>query len=337
MDRPAAVTPPAEFVGLDMGTTNTRAWRVEGGRIAARAHAAVGIRDAAVAGTDEVLRSTLADLVRQLASPAHLGGPAVAVAAGMITSEQGLCAVPHVPAPAGVEELAAGARWLRLAAGDGVDLLLVPGVRTGPPRVAPGSIAEADVMRGEEMLFVGLAGQGKLRPGEVVLNLGSHWKVVEGDAGGRIVGSRTFLTGELLHAAQTRTVLAASVPHGRPEELDLAWARMGADEARRSGLDRALFCVRLLDQRAESTAQERMAFLAGVVAGAVLPDLLRHVGAEREVVITGGGGVAPVVRDLLEAAGRRVRILDGDAVEAATVAGLATIAAAVGRAGPPRR
>ena len=92
---------PACFIGLDMGTTNTRAWLVVDGRIAATARASVGIRDAAVAGSAALLHSTVARLVLDLGSEAPPGtAPRCIVAAGMITSAQGLAEVPHVAAPA---------------------------------------------------------------------------------------------------------------------------------------------------------------------------------------------------------------------------------------------
>ena len=313
-----------------MGTTNTRAWLVREGAVAARAGAPVGIRDAAVAGSADLLRSTVLTLVGELTRDAARELPPL-VAAGMITSAQGLEEVPHLPAPAGVRELAGGVRRHPLGGPDDPDLLLIPGVRTGPARVDAAAIGTTDVMRGEETLFVGLQAAGLLREGETLLNLGSHWKMVWADGSGRVAGSRTFLTGELMHVAQSRTVLAASVPQGRPEGLDPAWVRLGAVEAGTSGLDRALFCVRLLQQRCEATASERHAYLVGAFLGGVLPHLLALVVAGSAVAVAGGAAVAGIVADALRADGRAVRVLEEEQVEAGMVRGLgAVLAAALG-------
>jgi 2-keto-3-deoxy-galactonokinase len=45
------------FVGIDTGTTNTRAWLVDGDRILARREAAAGARDTARDGHDRKLRA----------------------------------------------------------------------------------------------------------------------------------------------------------------------------------------------------------------------------------------------------------------------------------------
>jgi 2-dehydro-3-deoxygalactonokinase len=331
------VPTPASFVGLDMGTTNTRAWRVEGGRIVARASAAVGIRDAAVAGSRQVIRSGIATLLYELgvAAPADPTDPPVVVAAGMITSNLGLAEVPHVAAPAGLRELAAGVRRYPLPELEGLELHLIPGVRTGHVSLPLGRVGEADVMRGEETLCMGLVQSGFLAPGGTLLNLGSHWKVVRIDDSGRIGSSHTSLSGELLHAAQTRTILAGSVPPDRPGTLDAGWAAAGRREARRSGLSRALFCVRLLEQRTECSPAERLAYLAGAFVEAELDPLLRSLPSEGTVLLAGGGGVAAVAVAALTEAGREVRMLDPLEVEEAMVRGLWTVAAAAGAGSAP--
>src|SRR5690606_9677254 len=245
----------ASFIGVDMGTTNTRVWRIVDGRIVQRVQAGVGIRDSAVAGRPEVLCEVLRRLLQQLdaAAGAEAAPPPVAlVAAGMITSDHGLLEVPHLPAPAGLLELSAAVRVCNMPELCALTVHLVPGVRTGEPLVARERVGQTDIMRGEETLCVGLHAAGILPAGGSLLNLGSHWKVIHLDSAGRVARSATALTGELLHAAQTQTLLAGSVPSERPERLHPDWVEVGRREARGSGLERALCCVRRVDQRADS-------------------------------------------------------------------------------------
>src|SRR5260221_8523220 len=149
----------ATLLCVDSGTTNTRAWLVAGDRILARREAARGARDSARDGHHRALRGALRDLIAGLRAtcdghdvlpPRHIA------AAGMVTSAQGLVEVPHVLAPAGIRELAAGARGTLPPDVADLPLVFVPGVRTaaiaGP---APG-IGATDVMRGEETLCIGL-------------------------------------------------------------------------------------------------------------------------------------------------------------------------------------
>ena len=327
---PGGATPRGcRFVGLDVGTTNARAWLVTGGRIVTSRRAAIGIRDAAAAGSPEVLYDPLRRLISEVraAGEGERGAPPSAVvAAGMITSGLGLAEVPHSEAPAAIEDLVRGAVCLRDQQVTELPLFLIPGVRSGADRLPPERIAEADVMRGEETLCLGLLERGLLAPAGTVVNLGSHWKTISIDASGRIAGSTTTLTGELLHVAQTRTVLAGSVPDGRPGRLDPAWVEAGAAEAARSSLERALFCVRLLEQRSAGTAEQRLSFLVGCFLGGAIEGWLRIVPPGGEVVVTGGGAIGEYTARRLREAGRRARHLTGDGVDAAMVAGLHVLA-----------
>ena len=155
------------------------------------------------------------------------------VAAGMITSPLGLVEVPHVRAPAGKSELAARVERHQFFDVTDLPVWLVPGVRTGNAQHELKDVGETDVMRGEETLCVGLLALGLLRPGAKLLNLGTHWKAILLDLKGDIASSITSMGGELLHVAQTETILAGAVPPGRPELLDGEWADAGMSEQRR--------------------------------------------------------------------------------------------------------
>ncbi len=249
---------------VDGGTTQTRVWAVRDGRVVAEARATVGARDTARDGSPARLVAALRDLVGQVGKAAG-AVPAKIVAAGMITSPQGLREVPHVEAPAGAAELARGA-CLETLDGLPVPVLLVPGVRSGAARCDGDSVLGVDVMRGEEVLALGLA--PRLAGGGVFLNLGSHWKAIRIDGAGRVVGSVSTLSGELIHATATQTILASALPPGKPVVLDPTWTDAGARAFAASGLPRALYCVRLLELRSGCTPEERQAFLYGAVMAA---------------------------------------------------------------------
>ena len=315
-------------VYVDMGTTNTRVWLAHEDKVVARASATVGVRDTARDGSNARVRTALSDLIAEVRAQADRVQPSVVpwcvAAAGMITSQLGLVEVPHVEAPAGPAELAA--RVERHYFPDVTDLpvLLVPGVRSGPSRYDAETVGAADVMRGEETLCVGLVALGLLGPGGTLLNLGSHWKAIRLDAEGRIASSITSIGGELIHAAQTQTILASAVPHERPSVLDGRWVEAGMREQRRSGLGRALFCVRLLEQASESTPEERLAFLVGAFIAADLDALVagRMLTADAAVVITGGGALAAAWRHALSHISISAITLTDAEVERALLTGL---------------
>jgi 2-dehydro-3-deoxygalactonokinase len=316
---------PGCFVGIDMGTTNTRAWLLSGDRIVSRARSSVGVRDTAVSGSADAVRAAVGELVERVADTARRDEgvePDCVIAAGMITSALGLAEVPHVAAPAGAVELAAGAERHRFEELAGLDAWLLPGVRTGPLALEPAEIGTADVMRGEETLCVGLIGDGLLPAGARLLSLGSHWKSIRIDDEGRIAGSSTSLSGELLHAAQTRTILSGSVPPDRPERISEAFFRAGMAEAERTGLARALFCVRLLEQRTRSDPAERLSFLAGAFVGAELGAGASAGERGDPVVIAGGEALAGAVAAAFQARGRADAVLSAAQVESAMLRGL---------------
>ena len=130
----------------------------------------------------------------------------------MITSSLGLVEIPHLPAPAGLADLSAAIHTCRFPEITHLPILLIPGVRSGPSRCSLETIGSADMIRGEESLCMGLLASGRLKAGSKLLNLGSHWKIISIDDEGRIVASVTSLSGELIHATQTQTILASALP-----------------------------------------------------------------------------------------------------------------------------
>lgn len=317
---------------IDGGTTHTRVWAIEGQRILAYGKSMVGARDTARDGSPARLHVAVRDLLADADAEARRQlpqwQPECVLAAGMITSPLGLAEVPHIPAPAGFADLAAHTARLSLPEVTSLSLLLVPGVRCGPAEPDETSVSQVDVMRGEEVVCLGLARIGVLpAPGDM-LSVGSHWKLVGVDAGERIVSSTTTLSGELLHALRTQTVLAASVDEQLPEHLDesdLEAVRRGVAECRRAGLPRAAFCTRLLERVASSSPRTRLCFLLGVVVGETVAhwhDIL----AERTVALTGAPAICEAWLDTLSQDGCRGLILDEADTVAGFIAGMTAIA-----------
>ncbi len=313
---------PQIRVLLDIGSTNSRAWRVEAGAIVASSTRPVGVRNSASDGHSGAVRSAVAELIREVA-PSD-GKPYHIAAAGMITSAQGLLNIPHVVAPAAASDLARAAVLYEAPDLSDQPILLVPGVRTA----AEGSILETDIMRGEETLTIGLAHEGTMVAGDVLLNAGSHWKAIALGVDGRVARSRTSLGGELVHSVQTSTLLAASLPRG-PLALALTdWLDAGSAARDSEGLLRALFAVRLLDLAGASTAEQRFAWLLGACIREDVDALCKaswfKPGAR--ILISGPGAVPAAWAHLLRRQGLEPRELDSAAIERAFIGGLCHIA-----------
>lgn len=314
---------------IDGGTTHTRIWAVVGNTVIAHARIMVGARDSARDGSSRRLAEAVGDLLARVTTAATQRvadwRPDCVVATGMITSPLGLANVPHVTAPAGLTELAARTRVVRLPDVSPLPLLCVPGVRCGPAAPDEESVSRVDVMRGEEAVCIGLLRTGVLAQPGLVLSLGSHWKLVHIDDAGRITGSTTTLSGEVLHVLRAETVLSASVVADMPNRLDLAAVRMGVREQHRSGLLRAAFCTRLLDAVPTSSPSSRLAYLVGTVVGETL-DHWRTLLAKGRVALLGAPTLSNAWEDALTRAGLHSVIVDEAAAAAGIVAGLTGIA-----------
>jgi 2-dehydro-3-deoxygalactonokinase len=318
---------PDCFLVIDAGTTTSRAWLVEAGVVRASESASVGVRDTARDGHAGRLKEALHGLVAVVRGSASVP-PRLIAAAGMITSSLGLQEIIHREAPAGITEIAAGAVELNLPEISDLPIVLFPGVRSGA-WFQDADVESTDLMRGEETLCLGLAAQ---RPGQplTVLNLGSHWKAIQVNSRGQITGSWTTLSGEMLHAVMTQTILANAVPAGRPEALEESWRIRGAEMFARYGLSRTLFTVRLWEVQASDrvTAQQRLAFLVGAFAAEGLEGF-RRAGylAGGPILLIGSGGIAEAWLAMLEQAGVEAEAIDGDAVSMAFITGISQLLA----------
>jgi len=320
--KPTAAGSPPTFIAIDGGSTNTRVWLLKHGQVEARSSAMVGVRDTVREGSPAKLHATVRDLIAQVRAARPDVRPTLVAGAGMITSSLGLAEVPHVMAPAGVEDLARGARQVTVPGITDLPCWLFPGVRCRA--AVPSEVVASDVMRGEETLCVGLTALGRVALPGTILTLGSHWKLIELQRDGAIARSRTSISGELIHSVQTGTVLASSLPEGRLEKLDVPWCRRGMAEARKSGLPRALFCVRMLDLDGGSNPEQRMSFLLGAFVEAELVALLDSgpLASGKPMVVVGSGAVAEAWRMALVAQNLPAQVLAEDQAEAAFLAGL---------------
>jgi 2-dehydro-3-deoxygalactonokinase len=280
--------PAAWAVALDGGTTNTRARLLRDGQVVAVARRAVGVRDAALSAGPSPLAEALRDCLDEIAAAAAGARVERIAASGMLTAEVGLCPVPHVPAPAGRAELAAGVVVRHLPEVHQRPIAFVPGVRTLPGPGADGW-ADGDVMRGEECATLG-AWEALGRPGAgAFLWPGSHTKLVEVDATGRILRGFTTLGGELTAAVAHHTLIAASLPETWPTQPDPEALERGARVARTHGLGRAAFAVRLADLARSLEPDHRAAFWIGAATADDVDHLASHpiLAADRPVWVGG--------------------------------------------------
>ncbi len=299
---------------VDGGTTNTRAalWTTEG-ELLDRCGASVGVRDTAMDGGDnsrlcQAVRDCLAGLVER----GGIGWDQVKaiLASGMITSNVGLTEIPHLPAPAGVDELARGAVAVDLPQAAPMPIHFIPGVKNTASAIDLDNFESMDMMRGEEVEAVALIQRCRAgRPMLLVLP-GSHSKFVGVNAQGQITGCLTSITGELLSVITNDTILADAVERSFVDEAHYNREMMllGYETARRVGLGRACFSGRVMKLFA---GQDHFA-VANYLLGCVLENDLKALqgsqairpGADTHVVIAGKQPLSRAIYDLLVNSGR---------------------------------
>ena len=283
------------YIAVDWGTTNRRAWRVEGGHATDEFEDDCGITAVAAgafpAKVSEI-RTRLGDLPL--------------VMAGMIGSNRGWVEAPYISCPAGPEALAAA-------------LMEVPGERAW---IIPGlSFADgkrADVMRGEETQLFGAVAAGLCPPDALVCHPGTHnkWASLEG---GRVIRFRTVMTGELFNLLRQGSILKGWLD--RPAEPGAAFRRGVEQGLEGRALTADLFSVRAGVLLGLAETDEAASFVSGLLIGADVRTGLEEFG-RGEVVVMGRPELTSLYEAALGVAGTTSSIVDG---ETALLAGIKSI------------
>ena len=243
------------YLTIDGGTTNTRICLVEDGRVTDTLRLSVGARLAA--GNGELLKNGVRDGIRTLLERNALaeGDIRQVIASGMITCEYGLCHLPHISAPAGLRELHDSAAAVSLPEISPIPFTFIRGVKLAGERAET-----TDMMRGEETELIGLG----RREGAMYVLPGSHSKLIATDEAGRITDFTTMLTGEMLAALSSGTILKDAVSL-EGTQLDEAYLLRGCRCCRERGLNEALFKVRILKNLYGANRDQTYSFFLGAV------------------------------------------------------------------------
>jgi 2-dehydro-3-deoxygalactonokinase len=290
-----------EWVAVDWGTSNLRAWGIGGSGDVALARSSP---DGMGRLTREQYPSVLTGLLAEVHEPVDV------LICGMAGARQGWLEAPYLDAPADLSTLARGAVRPDM-----------PGDRFAPailPGVCQRDLGAEDVMRGEETQLLGLAA---LIPGFSGLAImpGTHskWALLEGTTLRRFSSA---MTGELFELLRLHSVLR----HSLGGELEGEDRDLGFDAGLAQGLDRperltaTLFKVRagaLLSDRSPAWCA---GFLSGLLIGAEIGGQRDWIGAA-EIPLIGSVGLCSLYQGALERLGARARIIDATD---ATLAGL---------------
>ncbi|MEP3275633.1 MAG: 2-dehydro-3-deoxygalactonokinase [Stappiaceae bacterium] len=176
---------------------------------------------------------------------------------GMAGSRQGWLEAPYISLPAKLSDVAC--RAVSVQTGDErLSVSILPGLCQRDP-------SSPDVIRGEETQLLGLANAMPNFSGQVCLP-GTHSKWVELDQG-KILSSKTYMTGELYKLLSTQSILRHSVGGST------SWSETGfAEGVRKGSFDNHSFAADLFPIRAHgllfgADADRAAAYLSGLVIG----------------------------------------------------------------------
>jgi len=285
----------ADWIAVDWGTSNLRAWAMAGGRPVAEAQADHGMGVL----QPHQFEPALLDLL----TPWLDTGLITVVACGMVGARQGWTEAPYTPVPCAP---LSGRLKAPPATDPRLDVRIIPGLsQVRPP----------DVMRGEETQIAGYLASDPGFDGVLCLP-GTHTKWAQISAG-EVVSFRTFMTGEIFALLAGQSVLRHFVGEG--------WDEAAFTEAASDALSRPeALAARLFSLRAESLIADlspaaARARLSGLLIGAELA-AARPYWLGQRVALIGAPGLSETYGAALAAQGLLAETADATR---ATLAGLA--------------
>lgn len=256
------------IITIDSGTTNTRVRVWLNQKVIAETSQPVGVRDTAITGSKNKLLQAVKHAFDEALSVANIVDEAnlLILASGMITSNMGLCEIPHLSAPISLPELAKGLVKKQLPEITSTPIWFIPGIKNSVGDGIDINTCEVmDMMRGEEVETVGILSLIATQNSALIVLPGSHSKFVKVDDQQNITACTTTIAGELLDVITGQTIIANSLNHQFASELDGDYLLKGAKYCQQVGLARSCFLIRIQDLFTQTSINQRANFLLGAV------------------------------------------------------------------------
>jgi 2-dehydro-3-deoxygalactonokinase len=273
------------FIAVDWGTTNRRAYLIDGsGQCTNEFEDRKGVLSVAAGAFPDAVSE-----IRQ-----RLGDKPLLLA-GMVGSNRGWKEARYVPCPAGLDDLAAALVWA------GEREAIVPGVSYLKNE-------RADVMRGEEVQLLGAIAGGSLDPDGLVCHPGTHnkWATLRE---GKISEFRTVMTGELFSLLKDHSILSDLLQS--PVELNESFRAAARHAITHEALPADLFSVRSRVLLGQARKEDAASYASGLLIGAdVRVGLSYPTGAN--IAVIGRPELTCLYATAIAEAGRTAVELDGE-------------------------
>lgn len=302
------------YITIDGGTSSTRINLFTDGEFIDAVKLNIGVRYS-IDNRDEYvgsIKSAVGDIILRN----NAGNIERILASGMITSEFGLCNLPHINTPAGIKEFHNAMYETTLKEISDIPIVFMRGVK-----IDSEDINLFDMMRGEETELMGIM---KEDCGECVYILpGSHSKSIKTDNKGRIVSFSTMLTGEMIAALSQDTILKDAVDLSTAK-INREYLLKGYSYAKSEGINKALFKVRILKNAFEGSKEEVYSFFMGIILCDEILNIIKD--ASDTVVLGGKSQIRKAMAQILKATTKKNIIeLDDKTVDYSTSLGMIKI------------
>lgn len=188
------------------------------------------------------------------------------VACGMLTSGIGLYELPHIKAPAGLEDYAKGIKKVLIEEVAPVPISFIPGMKNDVTDISLDNFEAMDIMRGEEIDCAAILSTSSQKgPCMVVLSEYYHTKFISVNAAGQMTGCLTTITGDLLSCITNKTDIGGCVDGKflEADEYNKEMILRGYRAAKKVGLGRIGFSTKILNIFVEKDKAQLRNFLLG--------------------------------------------------------------------------
>lgn len=264
------------FAVIDCGSASTEVFIVdENNKILTSAAKNIGVQSVASTGSKEILKQGIREALSLAAEnlKIELSKIEFAIAFGMITSEMGLKEVPHMIAPAGIDELASNIEILENTDvfPSNIPIILVRGLKNPCKIETYDDVRNIDLMRGEETQIIGLLETLKPSLPVNIIQLGFTTKLIHINKEGKICGSITALSGQVYEAIKKETFIGKCVkPKNEDEKIENFFSekilKAAENSVKTTGLLRTVMLTRFSEISLSTNWQELKFFLESAIA-----------------------------------------------------------------------
>ena len=298
-----------KYITIDGGTTNTRISYVSDNKIFEIIKLPYGSnpRD-----KDKLLHNIFENVSLLMQK---YGDVDAVLGCGMLTSEYGLKNVPHIFAPAGIEDFHNNLYELNTPKLPKTKIYLIPGYRSSGD-----DFLKVNIMRGEETELIGLIDNFNFDT--IYILPGSHSKIIKVNQDGKICFLRSFMTGELRASLSRYTILNDSI--NLNEDINDEYLKLGYEFTSENGINESLLKVRTMDILFHKSKSEIYSFFMGCVLQGEINEIIKS--SENRVVIGGQSQLKRLINTLLTTfSNKEIILMPDEKCECASIYGMIKI------------